>query len=84
MPCVDSVTATCYPGRPAMNVDDIISYHDVVNAEKAALQKGMNFEIGKTYSVFLMSMRRGAPYPPLSIISKLVFENNGRGSRKCL
>jgi hypothetical protein len=24
-----------------MEVDDIISYHDVVTAEKAALQKGM-------------------------------------------
>ena len=45
-----------------MEVDDIISYHDVVNAEKAALQKGMNFGIGKHYSVFLMSVRKGAPY----------------------
>ena len=45
-----------------MEVDDIISYHDVVNAEKAALQKGMNFGIGKHYSAFLMSVRRGAPY----------------------
>jgi hypothetical protein len=45
-----------------MKPDDVISYHDVVNAEKAALQKGMNFGIGKNYSVFLMSVRRGAPY----------------------
>ena len=30
-----------------MEVDDIISYHDVVTAEKAALQKGMNFGVGK-------------------------------------
>jgi hypothetical protein len=45
-----------------MKPDDIISYHDVVNAEKATLQKGMNFGIGKNYSVFLMSIRRGAPY----------------------
>jgi hypothetical protein len=45
-----------------MKPDDVISYHDVVNAEKAALQKGMNFGIGKSYSVFLMSVRRGAPY----------------------
>jgi hypothetical protein len=36
-----------------MKPDDVISYHDVVNAEKAALQKGMNFGIGKSYSVFL-------------------------------
>ena len=37
-----------------MEVDDIISYHDVVTAEKAALQKGMNYGVGKNYSVFLM------------------------------
>ena len=36
-------------------VDDIISYHDVVTAEKATLQKGMNYAVGKKYSVFLMS-----------------------------
>jgi hypothetical protein len=35
-----------------MEVDDIISYHDVVTAEKASLQKGMNYCVGKTYSVF--------------------------------
>lgn len=45
-----------------MNADDIISYHDIVAAEKAALQKGMNYGIGKSYSVFLMSVRKGAPY----------------------
>lgn len=45
-----------------MEVDDIISYHDVVTEEKAALQKGMNFGVGKKYSVFLMSLREGAPY----------------------
>ncbi len=42
-----------------MEVDDIISYHDVVTAEKAALQKGMNFGVGKKYSIFLMSLREG-------------------------
>ncbi|MDL1891411.1 HNH endonuclease [Sphingobacteriales bacterium CHB3] len=45
-----------------MNVDDIISYAELVHAEKANLQKGMNFGIGKSYSVFLMSVRKGAPY----------------------
>ena len=34
-----------------MEVDDIISYHDLVTAEKASLQKGMNFGVGKNYSV---------------------------------
>lgn len=45
-----------------MRVNDIISYAELVHAEKANLQKGMNFGIGKTYSVFLMSVRKGAPY----------------------
>ena len=30
-----------------VEVDDIISYHDVVTAEKASLQKGMNYGVGK-------------------------------------
>ena len=45
-----------------MEVDDIISYHDVVTQEKIALQKRMNYGVGKNYSVFLMSLREGAPY----------------------
>jgi len=45
-----------------MKVDDIISYHELVAAEKANLQKGMNFGIGREYSVVLMSVRQGAPY----------------------
>jgi hypothetical protein len=42
----------------SVEVDDIISYHDVVTAERAALQKGMNFGVGKKYSMFLMSLHR--------------------------
>ena len=45
-----------------MEVDDIISYHDLVTEEKSALQKGMNLGVGKKYSVFLMSLRENAPY----------------------
>ena len=45
-----------------MKTDDIINYHELVAAEKANLQKGMNFGIGKNYSVVLMSVRSGAPY----------------------
>jgi hypothetical protein len=43
-----------------VEVDDIISYHDLVSEEKAALQKGMNYGVGKKYSVFLMSLRENA------------------------
>lgn len=45
-----------------MKPDDVISYHDLVGEEKAALQRGMNYRVGKNYSVFLMSIRPGAPY----------------------
>ena len=42
-----------------MKPDDIISYSELVAEEKANLQKGMNFGIGKKYSIFLMYARRG-------------------------
>ncbi len=45
-----------------MNTDDIFTYDKLVAEEKANLQKGMNFGIGKSYSVLLMSVRKGAPY----------------------
>ena len=45
-----------------MEVDDIISYHDLITEEKAALQKGMNYGVGKKYSIFLMSFRENARY----------------------
>jgi hypothetical protein len=45
-----------------MKPDDIISYLELANAEKAHLQKGMNYRVGKNYSVFLMSVRKNAPY----------------------
>ncbi len=32
-----------------MEVDDIISYHDLVTEEKAALQKGMNFGVKSSH-----------------------------------
>jgi hypothetical protein len=41
-----------------MSPDDIISYGELVAEERAILQKGMNCGIGKSYSVFLMSVRR--------------------------
>ena len=43
-----------------MKPDDIISYSELVAEEKANLQKGMNFGIGKKYSVFLMLVLPGA------------------------
>jgi len=40
----------------------VISHLEMSQEEKVHLQKGMNFRLGGTYSVILMSLRRGAPY----------------------
>ena len=42
--------------------DEIISYDDIVEAEGARLQKGINFRVSKKHSVMLMSLRDGKPY----------------------
>jgi hypothetical protein len=34
-----------------MEVDDIISYHDLVTEERAALQEGMNYGVAEKYSI---------------------------------
>jgi hypothetical protein len=44
-----------------MEADDIISYHDIVAEEKAALQKVMNFGVGKrVFDLSHVDSRRGA------------------------
>jgi hypothetical protein len=48
--------------KPTFKVDDIISYAELVAAENANVQKGMNFQIKPEYSIFLMSVRKNAPY----------------------
>lgn len=41
---------------------EVISYLDMCRAEGTSLQAGMNFQLGGSYSVFLMSRRSNAPY----------------------
>ena len=41
---------------------DIVPYLDACRAEGVSLQRGMNFRLGRRYSVVLMSVRHGAPY----------------------
>src|SRR5205085_5852170 len=67
-----------------MEVDDIISYHDLVTAEKASLQKGMNYRVRKDYSVFLMSLRENAPYADAldPITGILTYEGHDEPQRK--
>jgi hypothetical protein len=43
-------------------VGQVISYMEMCQEEGAALQRGMNFRRGLTYSVILMSLRKNAPY----------------------
>jgi hypothetical protein len=45
-------------GNERVQIED----YDVVTAEKASLQKGMNYGAGKNHSVFLMSLRDNAVY----------------------
>ncbi len=49
------MTETIHPG-------DIISYFDMCQIEGYSLQRGMNFRVNDGVSVFLMSIRKGAPY----------------------
>src|SRR6266536_2677883 len=67
-----------------MEVDDIISYHDVVTAEKASLQRGMNYGVGKDYSVFLMSLRENAPYADAldEVTGMLTYEGHDEPQRQ--
>ena len=42
--------------------NEIISYIDMCQRERSSLQRGMNFNLGGTHSVILMSLRANAPY----------------------
>lgn len=43
-------------------IGEIISHPEMCKEEGVNLQRGMNYQLGKSYSVILMSLRRGAPY----------------------
>jgi hypothetical protein len=42
--------------------NEIIPYIEVCQRERVNLQQGMNYRLGRTYSVILMSVRSNAPY----------------------
>jgi len=48
--------------KPKFEVDDIISHAQLSLAEGQTLQRGMNYKVTPDYSVFLMSIRKNAPY----------------------
>lgn len=43
-------------------IDEIIPYIEMCRRENSSLQHGMNFGLGRTYSVVLMSVQKNAPY----------------------
>lgn len=43
-------------------VNEIIPYLEMCQREGLSLQRGMNFQSGRGYSIILMSVRRNAPY----------------------
>ena len=43
-------------------VNEILSYYEMCQREACSLQRGMNFSVGGTHSVILMSLRPNAPY----------------------
>lgn len=45
-----------------MEIDDIVRHDEISAEEGASLQRGINFRRKRSYSVFLMSVRKGAPY----------------------
>jgi hypothetical protein len=58
--------------------NEIISYLEMCQREGLSLQKGMNFGVGGTHSVILMSLRPNAPYQDqvLDGGSTLVYEGH--------
>jgi len=45
-----------------MKLGDVISYLEMSVEEGCSLQRGMNFKLGESYSIILMSLRPNAPY----------------------
>jgi hypothetical protein len=58
--------------------NEVISYLEMCQREGLSLQKGMNFGVGGTHSVILMSLRPDAPYQDqvLDSGSTLVYEGH--------
>ena len=48
--------------KVTFQIDDIISHAQLSIAEGQSLQRGMNYKVTPDYSVFLMSIRKNAPY----------------------
>lgn len=58
--------------------NEIISYMEMCLRERQSLQRGMNYSVGGTHSVLLMSVRLGAPYDDVLLDggSTLIYEGH--------
>jgi HNH endonuclease len=54
----------------------IITYQQMCDREGTSLQRGMNFRLGRTHSVILMSIRDNAPYPDRYEGSAIVYQGH--------
>ena len=48
--------------KKKLEIDDIISYDELIYVEGSVIQRGMNFNFNSSYSILLMSLRKNAPY----------------------
>ena len=66
------------------SIGEVISYSEMCMEEKANLQRGMNFRLGRTYCVILMSERPGAPYNDQTMNEgkTLIYEGHDIAQRK--
>ena len=59
----------------------IISYQELAFNEDMQVQKGMNFNVKKSYSIVLMSTLRNAPYAD-KLLDDGIIEYEGHDARK--
>jgi len=68
--------------KDSFNIDQIISHAEISIEEGQNLQRGMNYKVRPSYSVFLMSIRKNAPYKDEidKITNTIIYE--GHDARK--
>lgn len=69
-----------------LEVGEVVSYFTMCTEEGVNLQRGMNYRLGQSYSVILMSERPGAPYEDYTIDEgkTLIYEGHDEFRRKNL
>ena len=65
--------------------NEIITYLELCQREKASLQRGMNFKLFENYSVILMSLRKNSPYQDEVIDNgkSIIYEGHDKPRNEC-